>query len=740
MPFSNRLAVIGLFWVIGAISASAGDADTVQLRSELTQIRSSYQHWGLNRETRQYKSVKVDFMPSVPAAIPWDALGPGHLTRERFLRSGERFRSDCFEPAIEKRIYAFDGVHGRIRDRNHVHNGPLKDLRSAFERNFAPAIPHLVLSHYYYTPSLVWLFGTNEVGPLQADPGMLGEFTVEQIEYRQQPSWKINWRTVLDYEGGSIAHCEVVLAKHRHLLPIEQTFRTVIGPGTVEVKRIETEAFQHDPNQDLWFPQTVVASRTIGSGLRVSKIEFELTEQFNDSAIYSDVKPLAPEHLSPPPAIVPAFQPHALLARAPGPISLRQALAEKSRLGMGMVGVTLSLLGCLICYVGLRVTRIGRMIRGFFSDHRLLLGVTGVVLTAGVGYLGRIPPGWVTYGLAMMVAGVFGFLWIAFSMLLTGDKTLSIKTTLCIAACTALVFGGYNTGIKRMKLRQRMIHEVRDLGGEVVMGNWRLDEDGLFLPTQMRQLLGEAWTGRANRATIEQAAFTADNLSRWCVDEVQWLGIGSELGKPFEINAQAFKEFKYTDAMWTLHVDGGRIGRDCFRQLARFGELVDLHFDCVYQPVDPEIRLLQDVEHLWLTHAVVNKELYETLSRMQRLEVVTLVSPRFGHCDAVDTNLQIRRVEVQFATLNPSDLKTLGIVPAELRVIDSRFNLGSASEFQMPITRGFSVQTSDIDDSVLAKLVGSPNLAWIGLAGTDVTAAGVEAFSQLRPQISITLE
>ena len=125
-----------------------------------------------------------------------------------------------------------------------------------------------------------------------------------------------------------------------------------------------------------------------------------------------------------------------------------------------------------------------------------------------------------------------------------------------------------------------MIGEVRGAGGQVSMGVWHPDEDGLFLPGFVSRVIGEAWTGRINQAAIPQHAFNSDNVAHWCLDEVRWLGVASDNQSKFEVDSQALAAIPSSDSLWIAQFEDGYLDAECMRQLARFPKLIDLRFDC----------------------------------------------------------------------------------------------------------------------------------------------------------------
>lgn len=716
-------------------------ADNFQhLLSELENTKQLYSKWGISRQTRRYGTIALDPQEDRVRSIDWLTQTPVRSVNERFLRSGERFRSDCFAPEPERRFLAFDGIYGRVRDHQTLFNGPLPKLTSVFEDDFAQRLPHSILIDYFYAPNLVWLFGRGDTPPMSNRSFVFGKIKISQQEVDGHPCWRVRWRALRDETGEIFTDCDILMSRERNLLPIRQVFRTPVRSNVAELRDVRTDEFQRDPASGLWFPKEVTAACSLGSDLQVTRYSFQLSDLHADTEIYSQAPIIAAKHSKPPKATVAQY------ARYPVLSDIRRSLWNSSSgnesyrrktAGSGLIG--LFALFAVVSFA-LRMTRLGRLLREFIGRHRTMLGVTGIILTVCVGLLASYPPGWMGYGLAMMFAGVFGVGWIGFSMLMIGEKKVSIKVALFAAACIAIFFGGYSKGIKRMQVRQRMISEVRDGGGQISMGLWRLDEDGLFLPGNLRRLLGEAWSGRANRAAIEQESFTEKNVNKWCLDEVQWLGIASQQELPFDLDSRALANINRTDSLWTLHVEDGYLGDDAFGQLSRFNRLIDLYYDCQYRPVSSKIAAVPELERVWLTNAVVDEALFESLRGIKTLEYVTLIKPRIGNCDQPVAIPNLLGIEIQHATLNPQDLNSLGNLPTELVFVNCKFNVPISAEVSLPATTTVSIQTGDLNDQSLLKFCDSPKLTRIRMAGTNVSVDGVEAFSGVRPEVSISLE
>lgn len=711
-----------------------------ELCEEIAQVRREYTKWGLQRQTSTYELMADGDADDRPGLVDWSKQSPVEQTANRFLRSNEKFRADCLQPTVYKLSVAFDGLLARTRSPRKVVNGPVGKVGGMYEGSAAPPLPHTAFYDFFYAPDLEWFFEQPGGPRFMRWTDVIDIQSVEKVSYNDHPCWKVNWRAIHNDDAETITTCELFIARDRSLIPLRQVYRTLINPVTVKTVTVETDEFQQPETTGLWFPLNATAVRRIGSDLEVSKIDFSIDTCYEQDAIFSDVAPITATHSKPPKPIVTSYAPAPILNMIPGPgddaISVTHAFRRKTA-GMGAISVILLLAAISLC---LKFTRLGRVTRDFWAKHPNLLGATGIVLTVGIGAFAIYPPGWLTYGLTMMIAGLAGLGWIMFSFVLLGDRQVSIRVVLAAAACAAIMLGGYNRGIKRMKVRQRMISEVREDGGQVKMGIWRLDEDGLFLPTPLRRLLGEAWSGRANQAAIANDLFTSANVENWCLGEVKWLGITSSSNQPFEVDDRAIASIKDTQALWTLHVEGGYLGAGAFRQLSRFNRLIDVYFDCQHRPVPTEIGLIADLERVWLTNAVVNDDLIASLRGIKNLEYVTLITPRFGDFQQSDLDLPLVGVEVQHANLTPQAMNTLGKFATDLLFVDCILKAGPSAEIALAQTTGVSFRNSHVSDAALPRLVQAPKLRWITLDETDVSDSGLEAFSALRPDVFVSLE
>lgn len=721
-------------------SSSGSQPFGEELAAEIEQTVKQYQSWGLERESTRMGSIRMYGDDPISPPIDWSAKPTSQVTRERFLRSGDRFRSDCVAPKYQRRSFAFDGIIGRLRNLNLVHNGPLPNTSAPFHNEFTPPVPHTLLVGDALTPRIHWIYDRPRMLRMIRSGSLFGTMRVEKETVDDHPCWKIAWRGVRENEGGLDSFGTIWLARDRGLLPLRQQYRTPLGAVSMERVVAATERFKLDSDTQLWFPEDVRLTLQLDNTLYLGRTRFELTDRYREPSEYEQVAALTKAHETPAKTVVPAYAPYPVLSSLPGPGSVAPSATVASRFRFASFG----LLGLAACWMTTALafskTRLGRLARDFLRRQRVLLGVCGLVAVASVGYLTSVLPGWSKFGLSWMFAGACGLGWILLSMWLMGERKISLRVVLCGAASAALLFAGYNIGMKRMHVRERMINEIRGQGGQVVIGLWRLDEPGLFLPDAMGRLLGEAWTGRANRAAIDQNQFTARNVDRWCLDEVRWLGIASPDQEPFNLSSDALARIRDTRTLWTLHVEGGYVDGECFEELARFNHLIDVYYHCNERPIDKRIALIPELERLWLTRAVANDDLFEKLSGNKTLECVTLIDPVFTTCSRSQENFGLDWVEIHHATVDAEELKELGKLPCDLVFENCRFQLSPKDQVRLLETPKLTVKHCVLDDQALNCLADSPRLQQVRLAETDVSLGGIETFSKQRPRVAVTME
>ena len=710
-------------------------------RREVVAMNAAYTRWGMTRQSRSYATIAAGAEGEDRAhSIDWSKQAPMELRDHEFLCSLERFRAECFAPAALRTVLTYDGVVTRYRDQQRVLNGPVDRMRSPFENVFAPQLPHGAFINYDFLPDVQWMYGARQPRPQFLQASVSGKVEFSEQEFNGHPCWKINWRARHSETMDTVIYCEVYLARDRYLMPLRQTFRETINGGMSLVTMVETDELQLDPSTQLWYPKHVTVSRRRDATLEVDKVRYAVSHRYNKDSVFAEAPAFNTSHDQPPKPRLSAYAQLPVLqkVRTRGFSTMRLAGGggQKSA-GSGIVGL---LLFCAAISFALKSTPRGRRLRAFVARNRGSIGATGIVLTAAVGFISHYLDGWSTYGLSMIAAGLFGLCWIGVSMAVIGDKQLSIRVMLFAAASIAIMLGGYHKGVKRMQMRQAMIGEVREAGGQVVMGRWRLDEDGLFLPGPMRTLLGEAWTGRANQVAVTQDLFTPANVEGWCLDEVQWIAVGSSEGETFDVDPQALAKIKDSVSLWTLHFEGGYLNADAFEEVSRFTRLVDLYCDCRYRPLPKEIGRLAELERVWLTHPIVDDELLQSLKGVKNLEYVTLIAPRFGKGVDPNTVLDVADVEVRFADLTPAALESLGRIPTQLLLVDCKVKLPKDAKFTMAATQTLSFLNSNLDDATLPRLCDAPNLSWAAVQGTNVSVKGVEAFSKLRPGVVLSLE
>ncbi|MEM0925881.1 MAG: hypothetical protein AAGJ83_07575 [Planctomycetota bacterium] len=728
-----------LFGIQTSSVAGWPEAFPEELIEEIQAAKKLYSGWGLERHVRRFGMIARRPDDGI-WQVDWDSQTPVYETQQRFLRSEERFRRDSFLPKKDRRILAFDGHVARVRDRSYAQNGPIDRLTVAYYRQLAPVLPHSILIDQLAGPPTGWIFDDALAQRTLLSGAVSPDITVNKVDSDGHSCWKISWQATRDDEGGLISFCDIFLARDQDLMPIRQTFITPINRIVSDECYVTLEGLQKCPDQGRWLPDRVKVKRLYDSEERAVLIDFKWSDAHQDSAVFSRLETLAPALEKPVKTAVAAYQPTSLLTNGANGIPT-QPIRGMSGYGrpFSVTSVGIAFLLMLLLLPLCVRTRPGIRLRTRIKQHPMLFTTLGLLSTVIVGYLATYPPGWSQYGIALMLTGTFGLVWIVATCILAGDRTISIRLALCTALCAAITFSGYSMGGKRMAVRERMIREIRDGGGQVMMGLWRLDEPGLYLPRPLDVLLGEAWTGRASKAAVAEHHFTADNVENWCLDEVRWLGIGSESPTSFKVSGHPFSKLRNKSSLWTVCVSGGSIDATAVDELKLFPSLVDLHFDCNYQPIEPNLREL-DLERLQLTRPLVDDRLLQILDQLTSLESVTLIQPKFTMKTSRLERVRVKNVFVEYASLDARGLAFLGKLDTVLHFSNCKFRTNASGRIRLDQPSYVEFVECDLDDQTLRRLSGSPHLEIVMLRQTDVTLTGIENFSKSSPAVSVLLQ
>ncbi|MFU7559194.1 hypothetical protein ACMFWY_10980 [Roseiconus sp. JC912] len=709
-----------------------------ELTVKLANTAKQYDQWGLVRTLVNYGDVSDIDVESI-AKLDWGSCDPQLTLQDRILRHGDRYRTERVLPEDRRLRCTFDGTLARIRSTFGLVNGPKEMVLGAFEEPFEFSCPHVALCSSSFGPSIEWMFDSGLMDSAFRSGFVIGPIEVQQCDVDGHPCSRVDWRTVMKRDG-QIVRCSVSFAQDRGMIPICKEFATQVT-GTLWEKRLaKTNTFQTDQG-GRWFPKQADLTVNFRNDYQVTRASYELDDQFHQASVYSDQSAILQVHQNPPPALVKPYTPPEILTTTP------QRVFQSDDY-LGIVGTSVITYGgasllimILVCVWFVWRTKMGASIRKFCATHRTFFGTLGIVVTATFGMLCTLPPGWMSFGVTFMVTGVFGLLWIVFQMILFHDARITIRTMLCGAAAVAVMFAGYNVGVKRMLARQKMIEDVRTTGGQVVVGLWHLDEEGLFLPTALANQFGEAWTGRASRAAIEQTAFSRKNVRTWCLEELRWLGVASDENEDYDVDPAALGEMEGDSLLWTFHADNGYVGDEAMQELSRFHGLVDLHFDCQRRPVSSYLSELKCLERIWLTDVIVDENLFRKLAELPRLESVFLITPEFNTQGIDCSDCRIKSVEVQHGSIDQQAISMLGQLPTYLTFVDCKFNLSAVSQpIDLQQTQSLQVFSSMIDDRALVNFGKAPKLNWFHLGATDVTVEGIESYSRMHPSIPITLE
>ncbi|MCD0461209.1 hypothetical protein [Roseiconus lacunae] len=705
---------------------------------KLSKVADRYDEWGLTRTTRHFGEFE-DLSHEDVMGTDWASQTCDLDYHENFLRQGLCYRAERLSPEHRRMRCCFDGTLARIRSPFGLINGPERAVVGAFEESFRLSCPHTAIISASLGPSIEWLFSPDLAERMFTNRFALGPITVKQGDIDGHSCYQVQWRTIAERDGHLI-HCDVSFAKDRDLLPIREQFKTSVSASAREIRTATTTSFQQD-SRGRWFPQQVMVSTNYGKLAHVSQLSFDLNRQFQDRSVYSDGSALLAVHENPPPALVKPYASPELLTTEPerGFQSGHTLLADQGHVLVMIIASVLISSGLVVW--GMWRTRTGAAFRHACDEHRVIVGLVGIVATGAFGGLCSVPPGWTTFGVASICSGAFGLGWILLQMLLFGETKVSLRTTFCAATAFAILIAGYSMGFKRMKVRDRMLDEIRYSGGQVVVGLWHLDEEGLFLPAPLAEFFGEAWTGRARRAAVEATSFRGPNVERWCMEELRWLGVASEMNTDFQVDADALQAIGDDAMMWTFHADNGYLDDDGMSELSRFASLVDLHFDCQQKPVSERIGELKNLERVWLTDPIVDDQLFDRLSRAPRLDSVYLINPEFSVEPLRPVERKFKTVEIRHASIDHEDMQKLGKIPTSLAFVHCKFDFAKThTPVGMDRTRTLVVHGCGMDDESLVAMGDSPQLTWFHLGETNVTVRGIEAFSKAHPSIPITLE
>ncbi|PNY37316.1 hypothetical protein C2E31_08535 [Rhodopirellula baltica] len=711
-----------------------------RLTAQLSQAAENYQSWGVRKETALYPKVARSTYDDA-LNTKWNKVDAEQTTCEAMLRLGEKYRTELTSPADRRIRCCFDGTIARVRSTHGVVNGPESRVARSFENRFDYVCPHITLTSTHYTPSIDWLYSPESVQNVFAFGYQINGIEIRSAEIDGHPCDRVSWFATMERDG-QILYCDLYLARDRNYIPIRMEFGTPAFVPAVENLVTNVDAFQQD-EQGRWFPHQVTLVKNHGKTFQVAKSTYELTPQFDQTRLYSDSSAILDQHHSPPPATVkPYASPELLTTVQQRYFGLGNPILGID-VGQKLVVYWVALILTILLSVAWVVhrTSLDKSLRDYFMHHRFLFGVIGISMTALFGVICMLPSGWLTFGFTLMAMGLFGLAWIAMQKILFRETKISILSTLFAAAAIAIMMSGYSMGTKRMKIRQQMIDDIRNTGGQVAIGMWRLDEEGLFLPAPIVDVLGEAWSGRAHRAAIEQQSFNRKNVKRWCLDEVRWLGIASATGEPFDVDVEAISAIKNKQLLWTFHADQGYLNDDAISELTKFSGLVDLHFDCQGRPLSKRVHALHSLERIWLTNAVVDDELLRTLADVPQLESLCLINPSFvyGPCELNQCGLQA--IDIMHATVDHQAMRLLGQLPTFLSFTDCKFNFQNApSPVELTKTHSMMVLSSQIDDRSLVSMGQSPNLDWLHVGNTNITIDGIEQFSQMHPRVPVSLE
>ena len=186
-------------------------------------------------------------------------------------------------------------------------------------------------------------------------------------------------------------------------------------------------------------------------------------------------------------------------------------------------------------------------------------------------------------------------------------------------------------------------------------------------------------------------------------------------------------------------MNGGSLDATAVEELRSLPSLVDLHLDCNYQPIEPNLQEL-GLERLRLTRPLVDDRLLQVLDQLTTLESVTLIQPKFTRKKSRVERFRVKNVFVEYASLDHEGLSVLGKLDTLLHFSNCKFKTNASGRIRLDQPSYVEFVECNLDDQTLLRLSGSPHLEIVMLRQTDVTLTGIENFSKSSPSVSVLLQ
>ena len=377
-------------------------------------------------------------------------------------------------------------------------------------------------------------------------------------------------------------------------------------------------------------------------------------------------------------------------------------------------------------------------------------GVLGLLVVVCVFGILSIVPGWLEHGLAAMVAGCVGLLWILVTLCLTRRFTLSIM--LCAVASIAMVMSGYQGIIEKMIKKDRMLTMIRDAGGDVSFvglpqhsGPMAFSSElGLIVPVpkSYRHTLSRVYC-----AWIPNHIFTPANVVRWPLN-------GSEVmiqceSKLDVVDATALEMLPKSCP--GIGIQRGRLDRRGVQALKRFDRLEVFVFSLNDEPIPGWISDLNDLRTIRLYDAAVGQADTDKIAGLSKLRHVLLCDSRIRDPKCASTPRhpdQLHRVSLVGCTVDSTMIQWCGSMLADGNEFHGYLEIGPATlpdswqnvpAAQVQWIRDVDSFAAPLTDQHLMSMTQWPNLQKVRLTTSKVTKAGAEAFKKARPDVEFDM-
>ena len=765
MKSITAVLLVLLVWISVARSQDGESRESLAKRIEA--VRERYQRWGMTvtHRTNPHAEDIASFDAFVKQRnVQWSEDGKW---TNRILRNGTRFRMEKTNNEQPESV-AFDGTVLRERTEGESYNGPLDVMQASGGGRVAVDVadlPHKLTPLFHVRASLDWVYGHAKPmlkygtefeiqfspvsAPLETEHTHVQRIEEQASHYVVQAGDQRRNLTIASEQLAGVPCISlwwtedehytrsVWLSEEHDLLPIRAE---VTSPDYREFMQI-TE-FTREGEQ--WFPAKMryLSQYTLGTA-EIGEARFSIEDGFAEESAYGSL-PWIRLPMPPPaapgtgagPAIAPPGNRNLFCAIAPKPSWLDQVVADPFA---WLAGFALAPLLAMCVALPATIFAKGReRMRSFQQKHARLLAVIGLALMMLVALQSCFLSGWWEHGVALMAIGFVGMTWSAFVFVLRCQPRVEIRSVLWFAVCTALTFAGYSRGINEYAARQRMVREVTAAGGQVEFRSFDQDHT-LQLPFWMIRLLGNGYAENVVSVSLPLETFTAANVRRWHFDDVRSLVIRGSNSDGQLVSRDAFAALPKDTPLATVYLQTCTFDDASVEALTRFPALRSLHFPCDGQPIPKTLSRLSRLRSLSLVDVAIDDDF------------ATLVEPFSSNCQVYLSGATFRPslpppdarpdsfFVVEGSLISPETMEYLGAFEGSVFLFRSRFAIGNAQRLELANVEQFRIRGGTFSDSDLMKLSPGAKCRSCGFSRTQVTAAGMEAFTQAHPEIGITV-